>query len=432
MMVEAALRDSASSSDSITLRTRVRSVVTAAIGNVLEWYDFIIFAYFAQTIGAAFFPAADPVASLLSTLAVFGIGFVMRPIGAIVIGRFADKYGRKPALLLTIWLMGGATVAIGLAPSYESIGILAPIILTLARLVQGFSAGGEWGSATAFLIEWAPRHRRGFYGSFGQGTIILGVLAGSGTAAAFSTFLSAEDLQSWGWRVPFILGGLIGLVGLYMRSNVEETPTFREKQDPPFVPTSRKWSMAWMVFAISAMPHALFYVGFAYLPTFAQTQLSIGRAEALWSNTIGLALIVLSVPFTGLLTDRIGRKPVLVTTALCVAILPYPLISWLLASPEISTFFTVQAVLAIVYALILSTVPATFVEMVPTHIRLFIMSTAYNAAGVVFGAFAPFFAVWIVQQTGMPVSVSILLIAAGVTACAGLIGFRETVGRQLD
>ncbi|MEP7207208.1 MAG: MFS transporter, partial [Casimicrobiaceae bacterium] len=204
-----------------------RAVSAAVVGNVLEWYDFAVYGYVATIIAKNFFPAGDDVAALLATFAAFGLGFVVRPLGGIVIGRLGDTRGRKTALILTIMLMAFGTVMIGLIPSYASIGILAPILLVVARLLQGFSAGGEWGGSTAFIVEWAPAGRRGFYGSFQQCSVVAGLLLGSGVAATLASVLTPATMEGWGWRIPFLLGGLLGPVGMYMRRNIGETPAYR-------------------------------------------------------------------------------------------------------------------------------------------------------------------------------------------------------------
>ncbi|WP_343712535.1 MFS transporter, partial [Inquilinus sp.] len=204
-----------------------QAVGAAVIGNILEWYDFAIYGYLATLIAHAFFPSADEVGALLSTFAAFGVGFVARPIGGIVIGRIGDTRGRKAALVLTIFMMAIGTVGIGLIPDHSTIGVLAPVLLVVCRLLQGFSAGGEWGGSTAFIVEWAPPGRRGFFGSFQQASVALGLLLGSGVAALFSTVLTADQMAGWGWRIPFLIGAILVPVGIYMRRNIDETPAYR-------------------------------------------------------------------------------------------------------------------------------------------------------------------------------------------------------------
>src|SRR5215469_2724623 len=213
---------------------KIRQAVAAAIiGNVLEWYDFAVYAFVAIHISRKFFPAGDEVSALLSTFLAYGLGFVARPLGAIVIGRIGDTRGRKAALLLTILLMAVGTVLIGLLPTFEAIGYLAPVLLVVARLLQGFSAGGEWGSSTAFIVEWAPPAERGYYGSFQQTSVVAGLLLGSGVAALLNTVMTPDAMTNWGWRVPFLLGAIIGPVGLYMRRRIDETPAYARMSAAP-------------------------------------------------------------------------------------------------------------------------------------------------------------------------------------------------------
>src|ERR1700741_1541838 len=203
-----------------------KALWAAAIGNLLEWYDFGVYAYLASLIAAKFFPGSDPTASLLAAFAAYGVGFLARPLGGIVIGRLGDTQGRKTALVLLFFVMAFGTVGLGLVPSYDAIGVWAPILLVILRLVQGIAAGGEWGTSTAFMIEWTPEGRRGFFGSFQQVSTAGGSLLGSGVATILTSSLSSAAMLDWGWRVPFLLGALLLVVGAYMRQNVDETPSY--------------------------------------------------------------------------------------------------------------------------------------------------------------------------------------------------------------
>src|SRR3954469_25920171 len=215
-----------------------KAVSAAVVGNVLEWYDFAVYAFVAAILARKFFPTTDEVTALLSTFLAYGLGFVARPLGGIIIGRLGDTHGRKIALLLTIFLMAAGTVLIGILPTYASIGIAAPLLLVVARLMQGFSAGGEWGGSTAYIVEWAPRGRRGWYGSFQQTSVVGGLLLGSGVAALFNTILTPEQMNDWGWRVPFLVGGLLGPVGIYMRRTIDETPAYARVAQAKATPAS--------------------------------------------------------------------------------------------------------------------------------------------------------------------------------------------------
>src|SRR5262249_20687233 len=330
-----------------------RAIAAAIVGNVLEWYDFIVYSYLATTIATVLFPPGDEAAALLETFAAFGIGFVARPVGAIIIGWIGDKKGRKAALILTITLMAGGTVLVGLIPSYASIGMFAPIILVLARLMQGFSVGGEWGNSTAFMVEWAPEGHRGFYSSFQQCSLVAGLLLGSGIAALLNTVLATETTQGWGWRVPFFIGSMVALVGIYMRRSVEDSPIYRRvaseqatsgAQPLPIVETAQAFGFM-IVWAVQ------FYIFLAYMPTFTQKYAGLSSAAALWSNTAGLLLLMVAIPPFGLLSDRVGRKPLLIASCIAFIVLPYPLFGTMLKGSSFTTILAIQLLIALAIGL---------------------------------------------------------------------------------
>jgi MFS transporter, MHS family, proline/betaine transporter len=243
------------------------AIWTASIGNLLEWFDFGVYAYLATLIAAKFFPGSDPTASLLAAFAAYGVGFLARPLGGIVIGRLGDTQGRKAALVLTIFMMAFGTVGIGLLPTYETAGIWAPILLVTLRIVQGLAAGGEWGTSTAFIIEWAPSARRGFFGSFQQVSTAGGSLLGSATAAILTSSLSQSTMLDWGWRVPFLLGAILLIVGVYLRQNAEETPSFQASRkvaaDEPVVSGAPLGALA---FGFTIFWTVAYYTLLAWMP----------------------------------------------------------------------------------------------------------------------------------------------------------------------
>jgi MHS family proline/betaine transporter-like MFS transporter len=412
---------------------QVRQAVGAAvIGNVLEWYDFAVYAYLAGVIGKNFFPSDNEITSLLATFAVFGVGFVVRPLGGIVIGWIGDHKGRKISLLLTIFLMAAGTVLIGIIPGYRSIGVLAPVLIVLARLMQGFSAGGEWGGSTAFIVEWAPADRRGFFGSFQQSSVAAGLLLGSGIAALTNTLLSAADVESWGWRIPFLLGGLILPVGIYMRRRIGETPVFLRSQEDagPTDPTS-PLVLAARAFGFTILWTVSYYVMLSYMPTFTQKYAHLGRAEALWSNTIGLLVLVAAVPLMGLLSDRYGRKPLLLACCLSFIVLPYPLFLLMLSGAGLATIVGIQILFGLMIALFSGPGPAAIAEIFPTKVRSTWMSTGYSLAVAIFGGFAPYIATWLIEKTGSPIAPTYYLIAAAIVSTAVIFSLRETAHEAL-
>jgi MHS family proline/betaine transporter-like MFS transporter len=408
------------------------AIGAAVVGNVLEWYDFAVYGYLATIIAKTFFPSSDEIGALLATFAAFGVGFVARPVGGIVIGRIGDVRGRKAALVLTIFMMAIGTVGIGLIPSRTSIGIFAPVLLVICRLMQGFSAGGEWGGSTAFIVEWAPPGRRGFFGSFQQASVAVGLLLGSGVAASFSTGLSAEQMESWGWRLPFLLGAILMPVGIFMRRNIGETPAFEAaKRQAPVETGPAPLALAAKAFGFTILWTVAYYVMLSYMPTFTQKYAGLSRTAALWSNTIGLFFLVIAVPARGALSDRIGRKPLLLACCLAFIVTSYPLFSLIATGAGFATVVGVQILFGLMIALFSGAGPAAIAEIFPTNSRSTWMSTGYSLATAIFGGFAPYTATWLIEKTGSPVSPTYYLIAAAVVSALVIAGLRETAHEKL-
>ena len=409
-----------------------KAVTTAVVGNLLEWYDFAVYGYLATVLAKKFFPAGDELTALLSTFAAFGVGFVVRPLGGIVIGRLGDVKGRKAALMLTIILMAAGTVLIGLIPTYQSIGVLAPVLLVMARLMQGFSAGGEWGGSTAFIVEWAPENRRGFYGSFQQASVAGGLLLGSGIAALFSTVLTPDQMESWGWRIPFLLGGILAPIGIYMRRNIEETPAFRKVQERhPAANVSSPLVLVGKAFGFTILWTVSYYLVLSYMPTFTQKFAGLSRTESLWSNTVGLLVLVAAIPFVGRLSDRIGRKPLLLASCLAFAVLSYPLFKVMVSGATLATVMGIQVIFALMISAFSGPGPAAIAEIFPTSVRSTWMSTGYSLATAIFGGFSPFIATWLIGKTGSPLSPTYYIIGAAIASTLVIWSLRETAHDKL-
>ncbi len=415
-----------------------RKAVTAAVmGNLLEWYDFAIYGYLATIVARNFFPKGDEMTALLSTFATFGVGFVVRPLGGILIGRLGDVRGRKTALMLTIFMMAFGTVLIGLIPTYDSIGLWAPALLVAARLVQGFAAGGEWGGSTAFIVEWAPKAKRGLYGSFQQSSLAAGLLLGSGIAALFSTVLTPQDMESWGWRIPFLLGGILAPVGIYMRRNIDETPAFRKAQSQ--VPHKQvtdtaapsPLALAGKAFGFTVLWTSAYYMMLTYMPTFTQNHVGLTRTEALWSNTLGLLVLVLVIPVAGALSDRIGRKPLLLTCCLGFVLLSHLLFDTMVTQGSLAVVMGVQVVFALMIASFSGPGPAAISEIFPTRLRATWMSAGYSLAVAIFGGFAPFIATWLIARTGSPLSPTWYVIGTAVISTLVILRLPETAHKEL-
>ena len=416
------------------LKARVTAIAGAGIGNVLEWYDFTVYAYLAGILGRKFFDSSNETAALLATFAVFGVGFVARPLGGILIGMIGDRYGRKPTLLLTFMLIAISTGVIGVLPTFATIGLAAPILLVVARLLQGISAGGEWGGAASFLVEWAPPGRRGFFGSMHPCAITLGQLLGAGVTAALATALGAEAMSDWGWRVPFLLGAVIGPIGLLVRSRVHETPAFRRvKAAPsaaPAVPFSMASTMA-VAFAFPVLQSVLTYLFLSYFPTFSQRYIHLSPSASLWSTALATIVMGSTSLLSGYLSDRVGRRTCLLASCILSVVLAYPLLMVALDGASLGMVVLIQACFAALCGLFLGPMPAALVEMFPTARRMTGLTTAYNLQSMLFGGFAPFIAAWLISATGQPISIAFFIMLAAVLSAVAVLRLRETAHEQL-
>lgn len=405
-------------------------VIASSIGNALEWFDLIVYGFFAMTISKLFFPNTDETVSLLLALGTFAVSYMIRPLGAIVLGSYADRIGRKAAMLISIWLMMLGTFLIAVMPTYETIGLLAPIGIFLARLIQGFSAGGEFGSATALLVEHAPE-RKGLISSFmfaSQG--ISGLLA-SGFGLLLTTTLTTQELESWGWRIPFLFGLLIGPIGLYIRRHIDEATEFKQAE-PEHTPigTLFKAHKYRMVLAIGALvlSTSVSYV-IIYMPTYAVKQLgltaSIGFAGTLLS---GLVLTLLT-PVIGHLSDVFGRTRIMFWAALVFVASIYPAFSWLAANPTLMALLAVLFWMSVLKAVYFGGLPALMSELFPTQVRASGMALSYNIGTTIFGSFTPFFVAWLIGASGNKLAPSFYLLVTGVLSLITLLAIKQQLKR---
>ncbi|SAL85097.1 general substrate transporter [Caballeronia arvi] len=381
-----------------------RAVTAAVIGNALEWYDFTVFGFMTVVIARLFFPSDSDYSSILLTTATFGVAFVMRPVGGIVLGLYADRAGRKAALTLVIGLMTLGILLLAIAPPYSAIGIGAPLVIVFARLLQGFSAGGEFGSSTALLIEAAPFSKRGFYGSFQMASQAASLLLGAIVGSAISRGLSPEALESWGWRVPFILGLIIGPIGLYIRRNMADTEAFLHAKK-----TARRATLG-EVFgthsrevlcglgSVIALTVTV-YVLIAYLPTFAVKQLKLPFGQSFTALIVGNLLLTVLSPVAGAWSDRIGRKGLSMWSLAITFVIIYPLFAWLAAEPSVMRLIIVQALLSIALSGYYGPFGALIAELFPAHVRSTGLSLAYNIAVMIFGGFGQFIVTWLIRVT---------------------------------
>jgi MFS transporter, MHS family, proline/betaine transporter len=415
--------------------TRVRAVTIASVGNILEWFDFTVYGLVAVIMAKHFFPNADATVALLASFATFGVGFVTRPVGAIVFGRLGDVRGRKFVLLLSMFMMAGGSFLMGIAPTYATIGVLAPILIVVARLLQGFSAGGEFGSAAAFLIEWAPEGRRGFYGSFHQVGTSGGLLVGSLLLVILSAILPPPDIEAWGWRIPFLLGGALAIVAMYMRRRVDETPKFRAIEAAPaaVAPAAAEPILKPLLqnVGIVTLWTVSVFATIVFMPTFTQKFAGLTRADALWATTVAIIVNVLAIPLAGHLSDKIGRKPVIMTAAVGFAVLSVPLFNVIVSGASLVMIAFVQSVFAFLSALNSGPGPAAISELFTTRQRSTLVSVGVAIAVVVFGGFAPFIATILIEKTGTPIAPAYYVVACALITGLTVLTMRETAKQPL-
>ncbi|MEB3702333.1 MFS transporter [Candidatus Bealeia paramacronuclearis] len=388
--------------DKSTLR---RVILSCMIGNALEWYDFALYGYFATIIGQLFFPSASVFASLMATFGVFAAGFIMRPLGGIIFGHIGDKIGRKDALLWSIYLMALPTALIGLLPTYEQIGWMAPVLLTVIRLSQGLSMGGEFTGSMVFVVEHAPDHKRGLFGSWVVFSLVIGILVGSSVATATCYLLNEEQLHSWGWRVPFLLSVLGGLVGSYMRNAVDEPEQFKaakKQHKTEATPLKQVFQHhlkgIGLVMMIDLTVAIGFYIIVTFIPNYMSALLGWEKSESLLITTVSMIAMGAVIPFCGFFSDKFGRKPVLMAGALMFIFGAYPLFETLEMSGLMHALFA-QIGLAMIMGTYFAPIPATLMELFPTEVRYSALSIAHSLAMAIFGGSAPLVATWLIHVT---------------------------------
>lgn len=406
---------------------QTRKVVAAGmIGNVLEWYDFAIYGYFATAIGRHFFPHEDPVAQLLSAFGVFAVGYMMRPVGGVIIGHVGDRYGRRAALTFSVAAMAIPTFLIGLLPGYATLGLFAPVALTLLRMVQGLSVGGEYTSSMVFLIEHAPHGRRGLMGALISCGACAGILLGSAVGAGFASTMSNATLDAWGWRIPFLLGLVVGIAGYFLRRHVLETVPTVKRQRAPIVETLHDhWRLVLALAGLSVLNAVGFYISFVYLVSWLQMADGIAPAQALEINSVSMATLLPVMIVTGLLADRFGRKPFLLLACILGFIGAMPLF-WLLHHPSVLLAQLGQLGLVLIVGLFCGTQPTIMVESTPLPVRCTAISLGYNICLGVIGGMTPLAATWLVQRTGDETAPAFLIMAAAAITFVTLMWFRET------
>ncbi len=420
-----------------------RAVKAAALGNAMEWFDFGVYSYIAVTLGKVFFPSGDPTAQLLSTFGAFAAAFLVRPIGGMVFGPLGDRVGRQKILAITMIMMAAGTFAIGLIPSYATIGIWAPALLFLARLVQGFSTGGEYGGASTFIAEYAPDKRRGFFGSFLEFGTLAGYIGGAGLVTLMTALLSADDLVAWGWRVPFLIAGPMGIIGLYLRLRLEETPAFAqlEKEARADQVARRKraglkemvvgqWRAMLLCVALVLVFNVTDYMLLSYMPTYLTEQLKYDATHGLLVVLGVMALMMCAQLFMGRLTDRVGRRPVIAAGCAGFLALSVPALLLIRQGSLLAVALGMGA-LGLLLVCFTSSMPSALPALFPTRVRYGSLSIGFNISVSLFGGTTPLVVTALIGATGNMMMPAYYMMAAAVVGGIAVFFMTESARRPL-
>ncbi|MCU5225940.1 MULTISPECIES: MFS transporter [Bacillus cereus group] len=382
------------------------NIFKGSVGNLIEWYDWYVYSAFAVYFSAEFFPKGDPTSQLLNTAAIFAVGFLMRPIGSLLMGRYADRHGRRAALTLSITVMAGGSFIIACTPSYESIGIMAPIILVLARLLQGLSLGGEYGTSATYLSEMASSGRRGFYSSFQYVTLVAGQMVALGVQIVLQQLLSEPDMKAWGWRIPFIIGAMGAVAVLWLRRTMDESEQFsniksQKRESAGTVRTLMKHPKAVLtVVGLTLGGTVAFYTYTTYLQKFMVNTVGLPKEIVSWINFVALLIFVVLQPIAGLLSDKIGRRPLLMAFGILGTLLTAPIFFFMEKTTEPIVAFLLMMVGLIIVTGYTSINAIVKAELFPTEIRALGVGLPYALTVAIFGGTAEFIALWL-KSIGM-------------------------------
>lgn len=430
--------DNVASDREIPVARKLRKVLLATgIGHFVEWFDFGLYGTLAAIIGVQFFQAESPAVALLSSFAVFGAGFIMRPLGGLYFGSLGDRIGRQKVLATVILLTSGATFVMGLLPTFSQIGIAATVLLVITRLIQGFAAGGESSGATTFLAEYAPTARRGYFTCWIDNFGFMAFVAGSGLVFLLTATLGEAAMSDWGWRIPFLIAGPLGLVGLYLRKHLEDTPEFLE-----MVKSGKTEASPLRTAVTTAWGALLFCVGFVvikavghwtlqtFMPSYLSTELHYSKLDSYAITTVGLFAIAVMVPFMGYLSDKFGRKPLMLAGCAGFILFTYPAMM-VMARGDMLSAILAMLLLGAFIAAFDGACSAAMAELFPTSIRYGGMAIAYNVAVAFFGGITPWFSAYLITSTGNPFSPAYYVMGAALITFLTVLRAKETAGQPL-
>ncbi|MEV5868483.1 glycine betaine/L-proline transporter ProP [Streptomyces tendae] len=416
-----------------------RAVKAAALGNAMEWFDFGVYSYIAVTLGKVFFPSGNPTAQLLSTFGAFAAAFLVRPLGGMVFGPLGDRVGRQKVLAVTMIMMAAGTFAIGLIPSYATIGVWAPVLLLAARLVQGFSTGGEYAGASTFIAEYAPDKRRGFLGSWLEFGTLAGYIGGAGLVTLMTALLSDGDLTSWGWRIPFLIAGPMGIVGLYLRMRLEETPAFaaevaKAETARPKVPlremVTGQWRALLLCVGLVLVFNVTDYMLLSYMPSYLTSELEYDETHGLLVVLGVMALMMVVQPFAGALTDRVGRRPVIAAGCAGFLLLSVPALLLIREGSLLAVALGMGA-LGMLLVCFTASMPSALPALFPTRVRYGSLSIGFNVSVSLFGGTTPLVVTALIGATGDMMMPAYYMMAAAVVGGVAVWFMTESAGRPL-
>ena len=412
--------------------TNRRVVAAGLVGNVLEWYDFAVYGYLAPAIGYLFFPSDDPTASLLAAFGAFAAGFLMRPIGGILLGHIGDRFGRRRALTISVAMMAVPTFLMGVLPTTADIGVAAAFVLVIMRMIQGLAVGGEYIGSFAFLAERAPSGRKNFYTAWSLVGGIMGTLMGSGVAAFFASITDEATMSEWGWRIPFLLSAVVAVLAFFIRRSIaDEAMPAKPKRMPVVEAAQTNWPQILQVIGLTVITAVTFYTIFIYVAAWLPQQTSMSHAQALDINTIALLVLLVGIPSAGLLADRLGCRRTLIVGSASFLVFSYPLL-WLMHHDSFILALAGQAGLAVVLSIYAGAMPVSMADLFPRHVRMSAMGLSYNVTYAALGGTAPLVAGWLVGSTGDAMAFAWYMILAAFVSFAVTFTLPKTLGQKLE